>query len=88
MIYTEIIQPLIGEVFEVDAALNPSDPVSESESINELEEQSCSCCVSRTYRPSPIRDQDGSMASQGECDFYFEKIYTGDLIENNFYFLS
>ena len=45
-IYEDILQPLIGNVFDVNAALSLTDNSFNPELI---EDQSCFCCTQRDY---------------------------------------
>ena len=71
-IYREIIQPLIGDFFEVDAVLSSHECVSNHELDNRDEEQACSCCVApwadRHYHTAASVERGGSTRSEGECD--------------------
>ncbi len=82
-IYTDIIQPLIGDFFEVDAALPPIDGIPNSELINDDndDEELCLCCAPRPYQSTPVSDRGGSVRSDGKFYIYFKrKIHIGNLI--------
>ena len=46
LIYEEIIQPLIGDFFDVDAALCSQDNPAQRQSDADDENSGCSCCSS------------------------------------------
>jgi hypothetical protein len=70
MIYKEIIQPLIGDFFEVDAALRPQRYSSRNRLDLVDEDEGCSCCA--TSRTIPTDDLETgiehaeSMRSEGK----------------------
>ena len=70
MIYRKIIQPLIGDFFEVNAVLSSQECLSNHELDHIDEEQPCSCCVApwadRHYHTATSVDRAGSTRSDGE----------------------
>ncbi len=81
-IYKEILQPLIGDFFEVDAALPSTDVMPRDGLINKNEDElRCCCCVPRSYHSTPTTDRGESVRSDGKYSSYFEiKIYMRSLI--------
>jgi hypothetical protein len=63
-IYKEIIQPLIGDFFEVDAALPVTDFTPTHDSDDEDEYKTCHCCSPRNYHPTSVSDHNGSTRTE------------------------
>jgi hypothetical protein len=80
-IYKEIIQPLIGDFFEVDAAFPPTNVTTNHQFTYEDDDAPCLCCGSRNYRSTSVSARDGSARSEGKFYIYFErKIYLRNLM--------
>ncbi len=78
-IYKEIIRPLIGDFFEVDAALPVTDFTPIHDSSDEDEDKACYCCVRRNYRATSVSDRGKSVRSDGKYFIYCEiNIYRND----------
>ncbi len=71
-IYKEIIQPLIGDFFEVDAALPVADFAAVRDSSDDEEDKACHCCVPRDYQTTSVTDRDGSVRSDGKYFIYWK----------------
>ncbi|UJR33550.1 hypothetical protein I4U23_020992 [Adineta vaga] len=68
-IYKKIIQPLIGDFFDVNAVFPSTDVSSSHEIISNGEQKSCFCCESRRYRTRSGVDRDGSIHSEGSAAY-------------------
>lgn len=49
IIYRQILQPAIGEFFDVDAAMSQIVPKSNPEAFQENDDAICSCCGPQRY---------------------------------------
>ncbi len=83
-IYKEIIQPLIGDFFEVDAAVPITDLNPKNEVVDENGDESFCCCGGpRDYQSASVSEQGDSMRSEGKFYIYVKKklyIYRSNLI--------
>ncbi|CAF1410497.1 unnamed protein product, partial [Rotaria sordida] len=59
-IYTKIIQPLIGDFFDVTAALSMKDLQTNSESIHKNNHATCTCCRPKQHHTSSMSDRSDS----------------------------
>lgn len=62
-IYQDIIQPLLGDFFKVDAALPVAEPLP-NHHLDDEHGRSCFCCK-RQYHSTPTSDRDESLRSEG-----------------------
>lgn len=67
-IYEQIIQPLIGDFFVVDAALHPQKYSSSSQTDNKNDKNGCGCYMSS----SPYSDDDNDVDIERGASFRSE----------------
>jgi hypothetical protein len=72
-IYRDIIQPKIGDFFEVEAALNPQHFSVIENADDDDDKEACWCCLGtrsdRSYRNNSTANRTESVLSTGEFSF-------------------
>ncbi|CAF3840513.1 unnamed protein product [Adineta steineri] len=68
-IYKKIIQPLIGDFFDVDAVFPSADTTAAHEMIKNNEDKACFCCNPRRYHKTEVNDPNGSIHSEGTTGY-------------------
>ncbi|CAF2946088.1 unnamed protein product [Rotaria sp. Silwood2] len=90
MIYARIIQPLIGDFFQIDNAFSPRQRALNLKSTDKNDGATCRCCGSRHNHTSSDGHQSASLQLARKLySYWLNLIYLQNVIKNNLsYFLS